>query len=247
MKRRRFLCSALALMPLPARAAVAVGNPYPAAELGRPLEFPRDFGSHPAFRTEWWYITGWLQRADGPPFGVQVTFFRHRPHIGEDSSSRFAPTQLLFAHAAVADPRWGRLRFDQRAARAGFGLAQAAEGATDVRIADWSLRREANAYVTRIEAREFALALTFATTQLPILQGERGYSRKGADPRQASYYYSEPQLAVTGIVTIEGREASVTGTAWCDHEWSSEVLAGDAAGWDWTGINLADGGALMAF
>ena len=247
MKRRRFLCGALALVPLAARATVAAGIPYPGAERGHPLEFPRDFGSHPAFRTEWWYVTGWLQRADGQPFGVQVTFFRHRPRIGEDSSSRFAPTQLLFAHAAIADPRLGRLRFDQRAARAGFGLAHAAEGDTDVRVADWSLRREANAYVTRIEAREFALDLRFAATQPPILQGERGYSSKGADPRQASYYYSEPQLGTTGTVTLEGRKASVTGTAWCDHEWSSDVLAGDAAGWDWTGINLADGGALMAF
>jgi len=39
----------------------------------------------------------------------------------------------------------------------------------------------------------------------------------------------------------------VRGSAWLDHEWSSQVLDADAAGWDWTGINLDDGGALMAF
>jgi len=39
----------------------------------------------------------------------------------------------------------------------------------------------------------------------------------------------------------------VTGRAWLDHEWSSEYLAPEAAGWDWAGLNLADGGALMAF
>ena len=37
------------------------------------------------------------------------------------------------------------------------------------------------------------------------------------------------------------------GTAWLDHEWSSEYLAADAHGWDWIGINFDDGSALMAF
>ena len=40
---------------------------------------------------------------------------------------------------------------------------------------------------------------------------------------------------------------AVTGTAWLDHEWSTSVLDAAASGWDWAGINLADGGALMAF
>jgi predicted secreted hydrolase len=52
---------------------------------------------------------------------------------------------------------------------------------------------------------------------------------------------------VTGTLTVGGTAADVTGTAWLDHEWSSEPMAPEATGWDWTGINLADGGALMAF
>jgi predicted secreted hydrolase len=87
-----------------------------------------------------------------------------------------------------------------------------------------------------------------------MIQGERGYSRKGPRPEQASYYYSEPQLRVTGSVvrpvaaggTSEGATI-VTGTAWLDHEWSSALLDPDAVGWDWLGANLRDGSALMAF
>jgi predicted secreted hydrolase len=48
-------------------------------------------------------------------------------------------------------------------------------------------------------------------------------------------------------VALGGDGTAVTGTAWLDHEWSSTVLAPDAVGWDWAGINLADGSALMAF
>ena len=114
-------------------------------------------------------------------------------------------------------------------------------------IDDWSLVRSGDTYVARIVAREFAFELSFALTQPLLLHGEAGYSRKGQARERASYYYSCPQLAVTGAVSLAQKRIAVTGTAWLDHEWSSEVMAPDAAGWDWVGINLSDGGALMAF
>lgn len=227
-----------------ARADDAV---YPPVVPGVPLVFPRDYGSHPAFRTEWWYATAWVQDEAGRAYGVQVTFFRNRPGVAEESASAFAPRQLLFAHAAVADIAQRRLLHVQRSARAGFGLVQAGEGDTDVALDDWHLRREADRYQARIAAAGLALDLTYAPTQAPLLQGDRGYSRKGPDARQASYYYSVPQLAVAGTLTIAGAAHHITGRAWLDHEWSSQALAEDAAGWDWTGINLDDGAALMAF
>jgi predicted secreted hydrolase len=70
-----------------------------------------------------------------------------------------------------------------------------------------------------------------------------GFSRKGPLPEQASHYYSRPQLRVSG--SVDGKP--VKGVAWFDHEWSTTVLDPSAAGWDWTGINLDDGSALVAF
>ena len=214
---------------------------------GHELQFPRDHGSHPQFRTEWWYLTGWVKDARGGDLGIQITFFRNRPRVADDNPSRFAPRQLLFAHAALADAKTGRLLHDQRAARAGFGLADAREGRTDVVLDDWSLRQTAGGYSARIAAREFAYALDFKSTQPVLLQGDRGLSRKGPHPAQASYYYSQPQLAVSGSITVKGETREVSGVAWLDHEWSSEYLAPQAQGWDWVGLNLADGGALMVF
>ncbi|MEO6354527.1 MAG: carotenoid 1,2-hydratase, partial [Burkholderiaceae bacterium] len=95
--------------------------------------------------------------------------------------------------------------------------------------------------------RDFDLQLTLQPTQAIMLQGAHGYSRKGPQPQQASYYYSEPQLAVAGTLTRSGQPVAVQGSAWLDHEWSSSVLDADAAGWDWLGANLDDGSALMAF
>jgi len=245
MKRRAFLCTPIALVAPQVTAAFA----YPAVEAGRALLFPRDFGSHPEFRTEWWYLTATLQdgEGEGGAVGVQITFFRIRTPFDSQGESRFAPRQLLFAHAAIALPQRGRLIVDQRAARAGFGLAEAAEGTTDVRIGDWTLVRGDHGYAARIVAREFALELDFVPRAPPLPQGSAGVSRKGPAPAQASYYYSEPQLVTRGTVTVDGRRRAVDGVAWLDHEWSSEYLAADARGWDWTGVNFDDGGALMAF
>jgi len=242
VRRRSFLAAPLALLARGARAT----DGYPDVVPGRAFRFPRDHGAHPEYRTEWWYVTGWL-RAGDRDLGFQVTFFRNRPRIGEASPSAFAPRQLLFAHAAIADPAVGRLLHDQRAARAGFGLAAAGEETTDVHIDDWALALGGGAYRARIAAREFAFALDFTPSQPILLQGEAGFSRKGPGERQASYYYSYPHLAVSGTLERRGARERVEGSAWLDHEWSSEYLAPQAAGWDWVGLNLDDGAALMAF
>lgn len=213
----------------------------------RTLQFPRDFGSHPDLHTEWWYITGDAKTAAGREFGFQVTFFRSRVEATQGMRSAFAAKNLVFAHAAVTDLEGRVLLHDQRIARAGFGVAEAGEADTDVRIRDWSLVREGGIYVARIPAGEFMLDLRFTPTQPVLLQGNAGLSRKGPNESQASYYYSEPQLKAQGKLTLKGQAFEVDGAAWLDHEWSEALMHPEAVGWDWIGMNLDDGSALTAF
>jgi predicted secreted hydrolase len=210
------------------------------------MRFPHDEGSHPDFRIEWWYITGWLNEPERP-LGFQITFFRARPELKHDNPSRFAPRQILVAHAALSDPARGRLIHAQRAARSGFALSGADEGRTQVWIDAWRLLQAGSSYHARIAAPDFSLDLAFAATQPPLLQGDNGFSRKGPAPESASYYYSIPHLKVGGTVTRGGTTQRVAGNAWLDHEWSSQYLEQEATGWDWIGINLDGGAALMAF
>jgi predicted secreted hydrolase len=227
----------------------------PAVALARPVHalkpaaivFPRDHGAHPDNRLEWWYITGRLQ-AGTREFGFQVTFFRTRVDRTQAMQSRFAAKQLVFAHAALTDVQGRKLRHDQRIAREGFELASAARQDTRLRLRDWSLARaDSGVYVTRVESDEFSLDLRFTPTQAVLLQGRAGWSRKGPRPEQASCYYSQPQLAAMGTVTLLGQPFEATGTAWLDHEWSDELMDPSAVGWDWIGMNLHDGSALTAF
>jgi len=245
MNRRDLLRSALGLIAWPAAAADLPTNFAPVVP-GRTLLFPEDAGSHPEFRTEWWYVTGWLDVAPAP-LGFQVTFFRSRPHPESLNPSRFNPRHVLIAHAAISDPAHGRLHHESRSARAGFGLAEAAIGATNVWIDAWQLRSERDNYSARIDAKDFSLALDFEPTQPPLLHGENGFSVKGPDPASASYYYSLPHLRVRGRLRIASNSRDVTGTAWFDHEWSSQIMDTQAVGWDWVGLNMDDGSAIMAF
>ena len=210
------------------------------------LVFPRDRGAHPDFRTEWWYVTG--QATSGARvFGFQLTFFRSRIPGTQGMTSKFAAKQLLFAHAAITDVDGKKLWHDQRIARDGFAVASSSETDMAIKLRDWSLQGRGGQYSAVLPTTDFGLNLQFAETQAVLLQGKNGLSRKGPDEQQASYYYSQPQLATAGTLRIKDKTFEVKGTAWLDHEWSQEILHPEATGWDWIGMNLNDGSALTAF
>lgn len=240
--RRTLLGAALAM---PAWRAARAGV------IDEPITFPRDEGAHPATRIEWWYATGWLgPTPDAPQVGFQITFFRARRAASTQtpSASRFANPQVLFAHAAIADPQVGHLEHDQNIARPGFGYANASEDDLSLKLGSWRLERlQGSRYHAQVDSARFAFDLTLDATQTPMLQGNNGRSQKGPEPAQFSRYYSLPQLAVTGSRTSAGRRQTVAGRAWFDHEWSDRMLPDTAAGWDWVGLNLDDGSSLMAF
>jgi predicted secreted hydrolase len=260
-------------------ALVAASKTNPAkfdpVQLGRPLVFPRDHGAHLRFRTEWWYVTGVLHSKGktSESMGFQVTFFRSATGEAQTNPSRFAATQLVFSHAALARKSEGRLIHEQTAIRAGFDrLTTLGEQDTDLKSLAWSMKRQAlgpagSSYRISLQTASFNLDLNLLASGAPRLQGVQGFSQKGPSSQQASYYYSRPQLQVQGKVNLKisdlknrpskSRQSAsdefrlgdneVQGTAWMDHEWSNEVLDDQAAGWDWAGLNFDDGQSLMAF
>jgi predicted secreted hydrolase len=214
----------------------------------KPLAFPADFGAHPDYRIEWWYVTANLKGADGETYGVQWTLFRQATDPGPQREG-WANQQVWMGHAAVSSK--ATHRFAETLARGGIG--QAGVTATPFRawIDDWSLAAEDEApglskVTMTAKGTDFSYKLTLATDKAPVPQGDGGYSRK-SDKGQASYYYSQPFFEVTGSLTIDGREVAVTGRAWMDREWSSQPLAADQKGWDWFSLHLASGEKLMLF
>ena len=240
------------LLPAP-----AVGWQQPAfaqALAPHPLVFPRDQGPHPDYRQEWWYLTGNLDAADGERFGFELTVFRFAlapgetdtaassPQAGQEGS-RWRARQIYLGHFAVTDVARHRFRFVVKRARGALGLAGAQADPFRAWVGNWQMGRN----TLQAAGEGYALSLTTLPLSPPVLNGERGLSRKSGEPGNATYYYSIPRVAVQGTIVAEGRPLRVHGLAWLDREWGSGGLGPQEVGWDWFGLQLGDGSCLMFY
>jgi predicted secreted hydrolase len=249
--RHLLLLSSGLLVVVPGLAA-DTAEEFRVAREGYRYTFPRDHGSHEAFRTEWWYYTGQLTAKDGRSFGYQLTFFRRGMPREQTNSppSQWAVTQLYLAHFAVSDLSKGRFRYAEKISRAGLGKA----GATDDRLHVWIDRWSAESPVASPATQtltaadgDLALKLTVSPDKPLVIHGTDGISHKGSASGQASHYYSFTRLATTGRLTIGNESFDVTGTSWMDHEFGSAELGKDLVGWDWFSLQLDDQRELMLY
>jgi len=229
--------AAVAAPPSPTRETQATpAFVFAVPQPGYTFAFPRDHGSHPAFKLEWWYVTGHLFDAERRRFGFQATFFRQAAPDGQ--------SQIYLAHMALVDPAKGTFLHQERLNRAGWD-ADAAEGTLAVRNGPWSLGISSDAPLAltlkggiRNDAR---FILTMRPQKPLTIFGENSVSRKGADSTAASYYLTFTRLAVEGELTVGAEPtAKVTGEAWMDHEISSSQLSPQQVGWDWLSVQLKD-------
>jgi predicted secreted hydrolase len=254
-----------------ALAAIAALTMTPAAHVARaqqpsfaqalapePLEFPRDQGPHPDYRQEWWYLTGNLDAADGERFGFELTIFRFAlaPVVPEPIAAGSQPgakgsawrtRQIYLGHFAITDVARHRFRFAVKRARRALGLAGAQADPFQVWVGDWRLDQNGAAWHLQAAGGGYALALTALPLMPPVLNGERGLSRKSGEPGNATYYYSIPRVSVAGTIVADGRPLRVHGLAWLDREWGSGSLGLRETGWDWFGLQLGDGSCLMFY
>ena len=235
-----------------ALAASSAPTPFQSATAGYQYTFPRDHGSHPTYRTEWWYYTGHLQSKNGRSFGFELTFFRRGvpPDEIKTLPSKWSIGHLYLAHFAVTDINGKRFHFSEKFSREGLGKAGADESQLRVWIDDW--RAEAatdstGSHTVVAHDETHSLALTLQPAKPLVTHGAAGISRKGKDVSQASHYYSFTRLVTTGSLTIDGEQFEVTGLTWMDHEFGSTELGTDQVGWDWFSIQLEDDTELMLY
>lgn len=245
-----FLAGLLAGLPLIGTAGAPPTDTFAVAKPGYAFVFPRDHGSHPAFRTEWWYFTGHLWTQDGQRrFGYQLTFFRQASPQGPwRGSAAWRSDQLHLAHGVITDEAGRRFLVDERLDRAGL-LAGSAEDRLNVFQQDWCAEQKPSGRIhLRMTVRGSILELDLDPATPPVIFGEQGVSRKGADPSAASHYITYPRLESRGRLRLpEGTVLAVQGLGWMDHEFSSNQLDQGQVGWDWAGIQLRDGRSLMAY
>ncbi|MBT8042370.1 MAG: hypothetical protein KJN98_04315 [Pontiella sp.] len=213
------------------------------------FSFPHDYGSHPEFRIEWWYLTGQFAAPAGDRYGFQATFFRYafQPGAGAGSDA-FGTNHLFMAHMALTDETRERFVHEERFNRDGWD-AFAAVGDLDLRNGNWTLRR------TEGETMELSASigvdtrmnLIFTPAKPKVFFGENGLSKKGADASACSWYITYPRLITEGQLGLDGKTIDVSGEAWMDHEISSSQLSRDQVGWDWLSVRFEDQSELMLY
>lgn len=210
---------------------------------GHQFDFPADYGSHPSFRIEWWYLTANLTGDDGKDYGIQWTLFRSA--LKPFRVSGWQSPQIWLGHAALTTP--SRHFFAERLSRGGIGQAGVTADPFEAWIDEWRMQgKTMNALTLTANGTDFGYDLNLTTSKPLVLHGDNGFSVKSADG-QASYYYSQPGYSVEGVLHLPDRDVAVTGHGWLDREWSSQPLAEDQSGWDWFSLSFDTGEKLMAF
>ncbi len=245
---------------LVAQAAPADPAGFARAAPGQPLVFPRDEGPHDDYQTEWWYYTGNLQSETGEHFGYQLTFFRRALTSPDQRTARvsdWAADQVYMAHFALTDVAGNRHQSFEKLSRGAGGVAGAQADPFRVWLEDWSVTATERApdgtvyrqppSTLKAEAGGVALDMRLEDAKGPVLQGDRGYSQKGPEAGNASYYYSLTRMPTSGTVTVDGKQYAVSGLSWMDHEYSTSALGPEQKGWDWFSIQLDNDTELMVF
>jgi predicted secreted hydrolase len=224
---------------------------FPKAIEPRSFDFPGDHGAHEAYRNEWWYFTGNLDGDNGGRFGYELTLFRFSLAATDarDTGSAWQTNQVYIGHFAITDADSGDFHVAQRYSRGAAGLSGTRSTPFAVWLEDWRIDGTGDDFPWRIRASDgdMAIDLEVAPRKPVILNGERGLSRKSAEPGNASYYYSVPRLDTAGTLTVGGTSIGVTGLSWLDREWGSSALSPDQEGWDWFALQLSDGTDLMFY
>lgn len=253
MKKRAWWVGGLCLSALGLWVGLSLGlasEGFLQALEPRALAFPRDHSDHPGFQTEWWYYTGNLVGKGGRPFGFQLTFFRVQLKPGPPASdSAWRANALFFAHFTVTDVARKTFLVAEKSGRGAKGIAGVYSNPSGVRVFlhGWETLIREKTHQLRARSDQFGIGLKLVSQKPPVLHGEKGLSRKGVGPGQASYYYSLTRMDTQGTLRVGQETFEVTGLSWMDHEFTSNVLSKDQEGWDWMSLQLSDGSELMFY
>ena len=240
----RGACAAALLLAL----GSAGGETFRLAVPGYHFLFPRDHFDHPDFQMEWWYYTGNLRDSAGKRFGFELVFFRHAEHRGaETRHSAWRVDDLYLAHLAVTDIDRQRFYNYRRLNRAGPGIAGASFPEQRVWNGNWSARWNGELQRLEATAEDVRFELDLNPVKPPVIHGVGGVSQKAEGAGKASYYVSLPRLEASGDLVVKGQRHAVNGTAWMDHEWFTNQLGENQAGWDWFSVQLDNRTELMLF
>lgn len=220
---------------------------YQRALPGYHYRFPRDNFNHPEYQTEWWYYTGNLKASDGHRFGFELTFFRQALSQDKATQSDWDIHDIYLAHFALSDLEAGKFYYEERVNRAGPGIAGSSEHAEKIWNGNWSVSWSGEQQNLFALSNDVSINFKMNSQKPPVIHGQNGISQKAAGAGHASHYISYTRLLTNGTIQLNGRNYSVDGSTWMDHEFFTNSLSTDQTGWDWISLQLNDNTEIMLY
>ena len=148
-------------------------------------------------------------------------------------------------HAALTDKN--SHKFHEKIARGDVLQAGVKTKPFEAWIDDWYLKgKDWQNLIMSAKGEDFEYFLKLEAKGPLVKHGDDGRSVKSSSG-QASAYYSQPFFEAEGWVKKDGQKFNVIGSAWADHEWSSQFISKTQDGWDWFSLNFKTGEKLMLF
>jgi predicted secreted hydrolase len=212
------------------------------------LNFPEAHGAHPDYKIEWWYFVGHLKSEQKESFGYELTFFRVGNEQRIESDSNWNLDSFYLAHFAITDDQNKKFYHGEKTTRPNFGQAGAKENHLEVWIQDWKVLMDNQGIHLQASLENVALNLNLSPDKEVVLHGDDGFSKKGPELGEASYYSSFTRLNGNGQLSIDDQVYAIDEvTGWMDHEVTSQDLPEGIIGWDWFAIQLDNHEEIMVY
>ena len=212
---------------------VAPASPGPIAD-GK-VNFPLDEAPHNDI-TEWWYYTGHLTTTDGSLYGFEYVIFQ---------GVRSGYPVGYASHFAITDLNKQNFKFDQKISFSPKAVQFGGTTGFDLALDTWTMQglNGTDHLKAATTDKSYAIDLTATDLKGPVLHGSGLFSYGAAG---SSYYYSRPQMSVSGTLMVDGQAKTIKdGITWFDHQWGNFIpLAG---GWDWFSLQLQDNSQVMVY
>lgn len=249
--RRLFIAILIVLLAAAFFGCAEKNIAYTQVDPAKPIVLPKDFASHPDFRTEWWYFVGHLESEDGKKFGFELVFFRQRTETDKWHGFPVHPmaNPLYMGHFAITDLENDKFVYDLRLGREKDFTGYASTDFLYLKTDTWRAEEAfPNIHIFADTRRDgcYTLDLALVPEKPAVIHGEGGVSKKSVEGK-SSYYISFTRLSANGTLIRDGVPIRVKGIAWHDHEIMSTGLGDTLKGWKWFSVQLDNNVEMMLF
>jgi predicted secreted hydrolase len=234
---RRF--TLLLLILYTAKAYTQEWKTYPYQPTGSVLNFPEDEGFHFDESIEWIYINGNITgKNTGNEYSFMLAYF-YTPAFGydgfrifslaEETSGEFYDESMPCIYDTIAE--------DSLNIKATVGLVTT-HTEEWITLTDSSGKMIPFQYHISAESQAGSIDINCNTTKRPLIIADSGFLYQGKE--QYTYYYSQTMIDISGVLSFNSTEDTISGNGWIDHQYGT-FNPNNGEEYEWLCIQLDNG------